>query len=73
MPPPVAASVVPPLADAAAPADRERRGGLAAPLVSAAPLLCAPAAGPEVTPVASRIWSMMSAFLVRLVVLSDMA
>ena len=32
-----------------------------------------PPADPEVTPVASRIWSMMSAFFVRLVVLSDMA
>ena len=42
--------------------------GLAA--VAVAP---AAVAGPEVTPVASRIWSMMSAFFVRVVVLSDMA
>ncbi len=34
---------------------------------------CRRSAVPEVTPVASRIWSMMSAFFVRLVVLSDMA
>ncbi len=60
------------LSSVAAVEARERRDGLD-PLVSgpASPLL--PAADPEVTPVASRIWSMMSAFFVRLFVLSDMA
>ena len=53
-------------------AERERRVGFpfASPI---APWPFSAAGAAEVTPVASRIWSMMSAFLVRLVVLSDMA
>src|SRR5262249_27242665 len=53
---------------------RPRRAGLgAASPLSAEPFASLPPFPPDVTPVASRIWSMMSAFLVRLVVLSDMA